>query len=60
MEDNGFKVTPKCNRIPEEKLISSEYRETLEYWNLPIRFDGIAINSNGIRWIKNAFEYIPN
>ncbi len=27
---------------------------------LPIRFDVIAINSNGIRWIKNAFEYIPN
>ena len=27
---------------------------------LPIRFDVIAINSNGIRWIKYAFEYIPN
>jgi len=26
---------------------------------LPIRFDVIAIDSNGIRWIKNAFDYIP-
>ena len=23
----------------------------------PIRYDVIAINSNGIRWIKNAYEY---